>query len=241
MQRSAFLLLAFLLPAILEAQIISGRAVDSASKRPIGKVKVTAIGVDSSQSLGDMLTDKSGVFYFHLGRGAYHLKFDVGPTTLFLPDTFVLADTDFVEREFILALPEDAVFTQVQADTRADFKRAGFRIRYPEPLFRSHVTGVVRVAYVVDKRGRVEPASLAVVESSDPLFTTEVLLAMERIRFIPAEFLGRPVRQSVRQLFSFCFSDAAPQAPRPPCGKDADFYDVSVDAFSWYTSPRSPD
>jgi TonB family protein len=59
------------------------------------------------------------------------------------------------------------------------------------------------VAYVVDSLGRVEPASLRMVESTHPLFEAAVRQAVLASRFRPAEWRGMKVRQLVQQSFVF--------------------------------------
>ena len=75
--------------------------------------------------------------------------------------------------------------------------------RYPDLLRTQRVEGQVIVAYVVDSLGRVEPASVRVVESAHALFEPAVRQAVLATRFRPAEWRGRKVRQLVQQSFVF--------------------------------------
>jgi protein TonB len=75
--------------------------------------------------------------------------------------------------------------------------------RYPELLKSSGVEGEVLVEFVVDSTGRAEPASLKVLSSSHELFALAVRNALPGMRFLPAEFNGRKVKQLVRQPFMF--------------------------------------
>lgn len=75
--------------------------------------------------------------------------------------------------------------------------------RYPDLLRTQRVEGQVIVAYVVDSLGRVEPASIRVVESAHALFDPAVRQAVLATRFRPAEWRGRKVRQLVQQSFVF--------------------------------------
>jgi len=74
---------------------------------------------------------------------------------------------------------------------------------YPTALRSSAPDGVVIVRFVIDTAGLVEPPSLAIVESSHPLFLASVRSALGRIRFLPARFSGRPVRVRMEQRFEF--------------------------------------
>lgn len=80
--------------------------------------------------------------------------------------------------------------------------------RYPEALRRAQVEGVVRMAFVVDTLGRVEPSSVRVVSSAHALFEAAVRAALPRLRFSPARVGGRPVRQLVE--FPVAFTLATP-------------------------------
>jgi TonB family protein len=211
MFNSRLFLLAAFLPGPLAAQIIGGRVVDSASRRPLVDVKVTATYLDSNVVVIDRPTDSTGVFYIHLvGPGAYQLRFDLTPTTHVLRDTFFLADSSFLEREFILAVPVDPVFNESQVDSQPRVRRPGFEMRYPVDLYMAGVQGTVLVAYVVDKRGIVEPASIAILQSNDPRFSYAVIKAVKGMRLKPAQFHGKPVRQYVEQPFIFCISETEP-------------------------------
>jgi TonB family protein len=75
--------------------------------------------------------------------------------------------------------------------------------RYPDILRSQRIEGRVVVTFVVDERGRVEPASIRVIESAHALFDPAVKAAVLGTRFRPAEWRGRAVRQLVQQAFVF--------------------------------------
>jgi periplasmic protein TonB len=75
--------------------------------------------------------------------------------------------------------------------------------RYPEPLRRASVAGLVVTEFVVDTTGHAEMASLRLVRSDHELFASAVRAALPRMRFVPAEARGRKVRQLVRVPFAF--------------------------------------
>lgn len=75
--------------------------------------------------------------------------------------------------------------------------------RYPAALEAAGVTGAVRLAFVVDTSGRVEPGSLRAVEVTAPGFEAAAREALLATRFRPARVRGRPVRQLAEQWVRF--------------------------------------
>jgi TonB family protein len=75
--------------------------------------------------------------------------------------------------------------------------------RYPAILAQAGVRGTVRLSYVVDTTGRVEPSSVSTITSSHPAFDAAAREAVLESRFKPAILQGRPVRQLVTQTISF--------------------------------------
>ena len=75
--------------------------------------------------------------------------------------------------------------------------------RYPDVLRSARVEGRVVARFIVDTAGRVEPASVRIVSSSDPLFTSSVRATLPALRFSAAQARGRKVRQYVELPFEF--------------------------------------
>jgi protein TonB len=75
--------------------------------------------------------------------------------------------------------------------------------RYPEALKSVNIEGVVSMRFIVGADGRVEPGSIAVIDSPHKLFTEAVRNALLATRYRPAEAGGRSVRQLVEQSFTF--------------------------------------
>jgi protein TonB len=75
---------------------------------------------------------------------------------------------------------------------------------YPPLLRDSRVTGRVVVELIVDRDGRVRPASAQVTESSHEAFVEATLKAAERFRFRPAKIAGMvvPVKVSIPIVWS---------------------------------------
>jgi periplasmic protein TonB len=61
----------------------------------------------------------------------------------------------------------------------------------------------VLAMFVVNENGRVEDSTVKFVSSSNLLFQDAVRVALRRMRFIPAEIGGKPVRQLVQMPFVF--------------------------------------
>ena len=59
------------------------------------------------------------------------------------------------------------------------------------------------MVFVVDTSGRVEPASVRIIESSHHAFDDAAGDAVVRARFQPARLRGQPVRQITRQRVRF--------------------------------------
>jgi protein TonB len=75
--------------------------------------------------------------------------------------------------------------------------------RYPAMLKDAGVEGRVDVRFVVDTLGRVESASVQMINATHALFAESVRMALLRQRFSPAEVAGVRVRQLVTQPFLF--------------------------------------
>ncbi|MGH7526408.1 MAG: energy transducer TonB [Gemmatimonadales bacterium] len=75
--------------------------------------------------------------------------------------------------------------------------------RYPPALARAGITGRVVAQFVVDTGGRVEPATIVILETSHPDFETPVREALARAAFRPGLFRGMPVPVLVRQPITF--------------------------------------
>ena len=75
--------------------------------------------------------------------------------------------------------------------------------RYPDLLRRAGTEGTVLVRFVVDSAGRVDPASVTIVDATHPLFAAAVRDALLRAAFRAARAAGHPVAQLVEQRFDF--------------------------------------
>ena len=74
---------------------------------------------------------------------------------------------------------------------------------YPHALRTAGVEGMVRVIYVVNIHGGVEPGSITIVSSDHPFMIESVRAALAQARFQPGKVRGTPVRSQVRQTIRF--------------------------------------
>jgi periplasmic protein TonB len=95
-----------------------------------------------------------------------------------------------------------AAITQAMADDPAEYLD-GPKPVYPPALRQVGVTGAVTLRYVVGVDGKVEPATMAVIDSSNASFAAAAIQAILGARFRPARLHGRSVRQLVEQVIRF--------------------------------------
>ena len=74
---------------------------------------------------------------------------------------------------------------------------------YPPALKSAGIQGAVRIQYVVDVNGHVEPGSIVVVSTDHPFMAESVRAALLEARFRPGRVRGSPVRTLVRQTVRF--------------------------------------
>jgi TonB family protein len=103
----------------------------------------------------------------------------------------------------IAILPGDGVYTDQLVDRTVVPRNGNGNPAYPSELRSSGIEGDVRVRFVVDSAGRVEPASLTVLQATHSLFGDAVRQWILQTRYIPAEVSGRRVRQLVEQRVAF--------------------------------------
>jgi TonB family protein len=96
-----------------------------------------------------------------------------------------------------------AVFVETEVDHPVERDPSSAAPQYPPFLEQQRIEGAVVVQYVVDTTGSADSATLVVNETTNPAFAESVRAALPRMRFQPAEFKGRRVRQLVRQEFKF--------------------------------------
>ncbi|HEY3115016.1 MAG TPA: TonB family protein [Gemmatimonadaceae bacterium] len=97
---------------------------------------------------------------------------------------------------------DDHVYTESQVEKAVE-KIGGEAPEYPPALKDAGVEGTVLVQFVVNERGRYEPGTLSVINSSNPGFTAAVKDALPRMKFSAAQIGGKKVQQLVQMPFQF--------------------------------------
>jgi TonB family protein len=97
---------------------------------------------------------------------------------------------------------------------------------YPAMMREAAVGGVLRLTFVVDTAGRVDLASLAVVDSTYSLFLAAAEIALRKWRFEPGREGARPVRVRWEQIFAFTLP---PDSEIPPLEPALIARDTTVD------------
>ena len=99
----------------------------------------------------------------------------------------------------------DAIYEATTNDERFEAAIVVFQPapRYPRPLVALGVEGRVAVEFVIDTTGRVQPASIRILESTHAAFEAAARAAMAGSIFRPARLSSHPVRQLTRQSVRF--------------------------------------
>lgn len=112
----------------------------------------------------------------------------------------------------------DSVFTVLEVDSAVVRSQNSAAPVYPLDLLKEHVEGAVRVRYIVDTTGFADPASIEVLEASNPEFAASVRDVLPYMRFSPAKIGTHKVRQLVEQPFAFHIA-ASPETSVKPLAK----------------------
>lgn len=103
-----------------------------------------------------------------------------------------------------VAVPQgDTPYFEFQVEKPAAMAPGTNNMQYPEMLRSAQVEGTVLASFVVDTEGKAEMETFKVLRSDHELFTNAVKRALPRIRYLPAEVGGKPVKQLVQQPFVF--------------------------------------
>jgi TonB family protein len=109
----------------------------------------------------------------------------------------------------------DVVYSVLQVDETVQRYESSAAPVYPPELSARGTEGKVEAAYVVDTTGRVDTATIQVMQSDDPRFTESVRTALAETRFRPAKRAGKAVRQLVQQRFRFKLAPTSGGVGRP--------------------------
>jgi protein TonB len=97
----------------------------------------------------------------------------------------------------------DQVYEVVQVERQAALGDGNSPPPYPSALHSAGIEGSVLLSFVVDTSGHADMATVKVLKSTHPFFTTAVLDHLPRMKFIPAGIGGHAVKQLVQQSFVF--------------------------------------
>jgi hypothetical protein len=197
------------LPA--RAQTVAGLVRDSSSGRPAQHVEVQ-VRDTAGAVLVTTETDTTGVFYALLSTSArIRLHFAVGGVAAFDSGIMTVGENDFVQHEYLLAIPR--VYFEFQVEKQVSQVPGTGSIRYPEELKQRNVQGEVLAQFVVDTTGLAMMETFKVLFATDKGFIPAVRRGLATVRFLPAEVNGRKVKQMVQQPFTFALTpDAGPPA-----------------------------
>jgi hypothetical protein len=96
---------------------------------------------------------------------------------------------------------EPYLVCQVDRAPRPD--SANLPPRYPVLMLQGDIGDTLRLTFVVDSGGRVDPGSFTVVDSAQAIFTVAAKAALQRWTFEPGIKAGRPVAVRWEQIVAF--------------------------------------
>lgn len=111
--------------------------------------------------------------------------------------------TDERRAELVKELAAGTVLTAEQVDLTAAVANGELEVLYPEPLWRTGVSGQATVEFVVDARGRLDWGTLAVVSATNEAFGRAIMEALVPVRWDAAAKGRTPVAQLVVLTIEF--------------------------------------
>ncbi len=223
-------------PAALAAQTVTGRVVDSASRRPLARLTVRLVpDTDSARDpvYATTETASDGVFTMMApAPGRYRVR--IADVHVSAPIT--LANVDAVdEHEYPVGAARPAADTSMyhvlhgaeldsvlrsrrpllecQVDKKAAAVPGTLSADFPNRVRSYHETASLLAQFVVDTIGRAERSTLRIwrTADTDEDFIASVQRAVFSARFFPAVADGRQVRQLVQLPMTFTLN----RAPEP--------------------------
>jgi len=97
----------------------------------------------------------------------------------------------------------DSAYSEIEVDSVVARSADSAAPVYPPDLLAQRIEGSAQVQFVVDTTGIAEPNSFKVLSATQPEFAEAVRGALPLMRFRPAIFHSRKVRQLVEQSFTF--------------------------------------
>lgn len=114
----------------------------------------------------------------------------------------------------------DEAFSSIEVDSAAVRDPESASPDYPRAMIEKGIEGYAAVRFVVDTTGRIDMATVQVIDATHSEFVKAVREVMPRMHFRPARIGTAVVRQLAEQLFKFEIKtlDAANPPPRKPNG-----------------------
>ncbi len=189
-----------------DAQLAGGKIVHADDRRPLSGVTAVLRNL-ATDSVVQAVSDSAGTFsLFPPGPGRYVLAFRRGFDILIHPDTVALAADSVFERLFVLSLPSGSDVVHPDEIDSPVVALTDLRLSYPNHLRRRGLQGSVVARWVVDTAGLADMSTFKIVRSTEHAFDSYVRTAVSSAKFRPASARGRPVRQQVNRVFSFCLA-----------------------------------
>jgi TonB family protein len=120
--------------------------------------------------------------------------------------------TDERRAELLKELAAGKVLTAEQVDTAATLTNGDLEVDYPEVLWRTGVNGQATVEFVIDRTGRIDWGTLAVISATHVPFGTAVMQALVPTKWDAAIKGQSPVAQLVVLTIEFTHPPLPPGA-----------------------------
>ncbi len=101
---------------------------------------------------------------------------------------------------------DDSVYLESEVEEKPQMSSMA-RLTYPDRLREGGTEGRVVVQAIIDKKGRVEPQSVQVIETSNEGFNKPAINVVRQSRFRPGTIQGRAVRVRVNLPIAFTIQD----------------------------------
>jgi protein TonB len=116
--------------------------------------------------------------------------------------TIIACSVAFAATPRIMSAQSETIYAGADLDTPPKLVSATAASRavqdaYPEQLKKAGIGGTVQVQFVVDEKGKVDPASVEVVAASLPQLGEAAKAAVQQIEFKPGTAKGSAVKSRV--------------------------------------------
>lgn len=191
----------FSLAPVFGQRQITGKLIDSESKKPVKDAVIKIEGSEfqtRSNFLGFFQLSVDSLDYLIVDSEGYELAMVQVPDV----NTFQIAlSKGAAEPLTFLVVENSATFP---GGMPAFYKYFGSKLRYPEDARRKGITGKVFVEFVIDTAGNIPPEEVKILKGLTKSCDDEVLRVMKGSpSWIPGTQRGQPVRQRMVLPISF--------------------------------------